>query len=288
MSDQEIKQQVRQFYDQIGWQLVGEDVYQNARYEDLRPVSREYITRCHLRVNRHLKPSGKYLLDAGSGPVQYPAYLTYSEGYQYRVCADISMVALQEARKRLGEKGLFVVSDVANLPFKNDVFEGIVSLHTLHHLPLAEQKKAYDELYRVLAAGSSAVVVNGWTDSKFMNRMNGIVKLMERLGARRTRNRRNEIILESQTHSQPSIQPVKKNPTGTFVEKMDAAWLRRELTGRNLEIRVWRSVSVRFLRAVIHKPLAGKFWLKILFWFEERFPHYYGEQGQYPLIIFSK
>jgi ubiquinone/menaquinone biosynthesis C-methylase UbiE len=288
MSDQEIKQQVRQFYDQIGWQLVGEDVYQNARYEDLRPVSREYITRCHLRVNRHLKPSGKYLLDAGSGPVQYPAYLTYSEGYQYRVCADISMVALQEARKRLGEKGLFVVSDVANLPFKNDVFEGIVSLHTLHHLPLAEQKKAYDELYRVLAAGSSAVVVNGWTDSKFMNRMNGIVKLMERLGARRTRKRRNEIILESQTHSQPSIQPVKKNPTGTFVEKMDAAWLRRELTGRNLEIRVWRSVSVRFLRAVIHKPLAGKFWLKILFWFEERFPHYYGEQGQYPLIIFSK
>lgn len=288
MSDQEIKQQVRQFYDQVGWQLVGEDVYQNARYEDLRPVSREYITRCHLRVNRHLKPSGKYLLDAGSGPVQYPAYLTYSEGYQYRVCADISMVALQEARKRLGEKGLFVVSDVANLPFKKDVFEGIVSLHTLHHLPLSEQKKAYDELYRVLAAGSSAVVVNGWTDSKFMNRLNGIVKLMERLGAWRTRKRRDEIILESQTQSQPSVQPVKKNPTGTFVEKMDAAWLRREFAGRNLEIRVWRSVSVRFLRAVIHKPLAGKFWLKILFWLEERFPHYFGEQGQYPLIIFSK
>jgi hypothetical protein len=29
-----------------------------------------------------LKPGGKYLLDAGSGPIQYPEYLTYSKAYQ--------------------------------------------------------------------------------------------------------------------------------------------------------------------------------------------------------------
>ena len=34
----EIKQQVKDFYDQVGWQEVSEGVYQNARYEDLRPV----------------------------------------------------------------------------------------------------------------------------------------------------------------------------------------------------------------------------------------------------------
>jgi hypothetical protein len=57
----DVKRQVREFYDQVGWKEVGEGVYQNARYEDLRPVSREYIHRCHLRVTRHLKPDG-YLL----------------------------------------------------------------------------------------------------------------------------------------------------------------------------------------------------------------------------------
>jgi hypothetical protein len=57
----DIKGQVREFYDQVGWQEIGEGVYQNATYEDLRPVSREYIHRCHLRVNRHLRPRGKYL-----------------------------------------------------------------------------------------------------------------------------------------------------------------------------------------------------------------------------------
>jgi hypothetical protein len=37
-SEAEIKRRVREFYDQVGWQEVGEGIYQNARYEDLRPV----------------------------------------------------------------------------------------------------------------------------------------------------------------------------------------------------------------------------------------------------------
>ena len=74
MTEAEVKQRVRQFYDRVGWQTVADGTYQNARYEDLRPVAQEYIHRCHLRVKRFLKPSGKYLLDAGSGPVQYAEY----------------------------------------------------------------------------------------------------------------------------------------------------------------------------------------------------------------------
>src|SRR5665648_166807 len=116
MSDEGVTKQVRKFYNQVGWQKESDGFYQNARYEDLRPVSSDYIEKCHLRVNRHLKRPGKYLLDAGSGPIQYPVYLTYMYGYQYRVCADISIVALQEARNRIGEMGLFVVADVARLP----------------------------------------------------------------------------------------------------------------------------------------------------------------------------
>ncbi len=33
LAEADVKQQVRQFYDQIGWREVGEGVYQNARYE---------------------------------------------------------------------------------------------------------------------------------------------------------------------------------------------------------------------------------------------------------------
>jgi SAM-dependent methyltransferase len=288
MSDAEIKQQVRQFYDQIGWQQVGGGVYQNARYEDLRPVSQVYIHNCHLRINRHLKPNGKYLLDAGSGPIQYPEYLTYSEGYRYRVCLDLSIVALQEARQRIGESGLFVVADVAHLPFRPGAFDGVVSLHTLHHLPPGDQEQAYTGLYGVLAPGSSAVIVNGWTDAPLMRLVQPLVTLMEWSGKWLARQRGKEAPA-AKTGKQAKQISNDSNPTGTYIQKLDAVWLRSLLKDRmNFEIRVWRSVNVRFLRAVVHAPLGGRLWLRLLFWFEEQFPHFFGEKGQYPLVILRK
>jgi ubiquinone/menaquinone biosynthesis C-methylase UbiE len=282
--EKDIKQEVRQFYDRVGWSKKADGVYQNARYEDLRPVSSEYIHRCHLRVNRHLKKGGRFLLDAGSGPIQYPEYLTYSETYQKRVCLDISMVALQEARQRIGDHGLFVVADVANLPFKSGVFDGVVSLHTLHHLPLQDQSRAYGDLYRVLAPGSSMVIVNGWTDSPLMCRTAGMVNLAERVKGRLVRrSQQQDIVLEKKVEKKPV------EPTGTFIQKQNADWLRSELDGKmKYEIRVWRSVNMRFLRALIHTRLAGRAWLRLLFWLEERYPNYFGEKGQYPLVVVYK
>ncbi len=277
MTEPDIKQEVRHFYDRVGWQTEADGMYQNAQYEDLRPVSAEYIHRCHLRVTKHLKSCGKFLLDAGSGPVQYPEYLTYSEGYQRRVCADISPVALQEARKRLGDHGFYVVMDVAHLPFKDDAFDGVVSLHTLHHLPAAEQILAYEDIHRVMAPDSTTVVVNGWTDAPFMRRMDRLVRLMERF------NRKKSLA------ASPASQEKKESPSGTFVQKINITWLINEVANHiPLEVYVWRSTSVRFLRAVIHPWLAGRLWLKLLYALEERYPRWFGENGQYPLVVIKK
>ncbi len=268
------RQQVREFYDQVGWSQAGEGLYQNARYEDLRPVSREYIHRCHLRVNRHLAPSGKFLLDAGSGPVQWPEYLTYSENYQYRVCADISMTALLEARKRLGAKGLMVVADIAALPFAPEAFDGVVSMHTIHHLPLGEHRGAYLELHRVLMPGRRAVVINGWHNPLLMRMAEPFIALGRALGGRAAKRRKDWSAQDA---------------TGTFVEKMTPRWLQSELGGRlRYKILPWRSLSPRFMRWFIRPQLGGKALLKLVFWLEERFPRFFGENGQYPLIVIGK
>lgn len=289
-SEFQIKQEVRQFYDEIGWQEVGEGVYQNARYEDLRPVSREYIHRCHIRVSRHLQPEGKYLLDAGSGPIQYPEYMEYSRNYNARVCVDISWVALKEARKRIGDrssngKGLFVVADVAYLPFAPEVFDGVVSLHTIHHLPIEEHNRAYQEIYRVLSPTRSAVVVNGWQDSALMRFFVRPVKWKNQ--ARKKIRKNFKSIFRGNTASQKNSPQTKVK--STYVSKHNLEWLQREV-GSNmpLDIFVWRSVSVRFLREYIHPNFGGEWLLRRLYQIEERFPHLMGKYGQYPMIVIRK
>ena len=285
MQEENVKGQVRQFYDQIGWQQDQEGLYQNAQYEDLRPVSQEYITRCHMRVKRHLAPSGDYLLDAGSGPVQYAAYLTYSEDYKRRVCMDLSIIALKEARLRLGEKGFYIVADISKLPFKHDTFDGIVSLHTIHHLPLEEKVGTYQGLYQCLKLGRVMVTVDGWTHVPLTPVMRLLMRIANKLkpappvlqkGAESTQ------IVENISHS-------KDSPDGTFVLKNDAIWFKNALKGYlPFKILVWRSVSVSFLRSVIRPEWGGRFWLKVLYRLEELFPKYLGEKGQYPLIVIEK
>ena len=301
----EVKQEVRQFYDEIGWKLVGEDgdknaIYQNARYEDLRPVSQRYIHDCHLRVAAHLQPKGRFLLDAGSGPVQYPEYLEYSRGYQRRVCADISITALIEARRRLRDHGTYVVADVANLPFRRDAFEGVVSLHTIHHLQEEEHVQAFQEIHRVLAPGNTAVVVNGWASSQLMRTFEPLMRVAYTLRhilyrlSRKSPYTGDDSGLENPPGRKGSghrRSESRKEDTqkGTFTNKHDAAWMKAEV-GSLIPIRilVWRSVTVRFMRALIHPLLGGRLWLRMLYGLEERYPEYFGEKGKYPLIVISK
>jgi hypothetical protein len=82
---------------------------------------------------------------------------------------------------------------------------------------------------------------------------------------------------------------VKAGPVGTFIRKQDAAWLRDQLSGKmDFEIHCWRSVSVRFLRAVVHTVTGGRILLRLIYWLEDRFPRFMGEKGQYPLIVIRK
>ncbi len=279
---EEVKHKVGRFYNQVGWQQEADGLYQNAQYEDLRDVSKEYIARAHARVGEHLNQTGEYLLDAGSGPVQYEAYLAYSRGYKKRVCLDLSLVAMEEARKNLGEHGLYVVGDVVHLPFKPECFDGIVALHTIHHVPVEEKATCYQGLYACLKPGSRMVTVDGWHEF-------GLRRLAGWMIAHFRKNNPVHPTQPAQPAAEKKANPKPNSPAGTFVVKNSAKWLKSTLGGRlPFEILPWRSVSVSWLRAVIKDNENGKKWLRRLSRLEERFPHFFGENGQYPMIVFTK
>lgn len=270
------KQRVRDFYDEVGWAQESDGLFQNARFEDMRPVSADYIHRCHLRVNRHIAPSGDLLLDAGSGPVQWPEYLTYSAGYRHRVCVDISITALRAAQEKLGRHGLFAVGDIACLPFRSDAFDGIVSIHAIHHLPATDHSSAYRELVRVLRSGRSAVTINGWYRPLLMRLAEPLIGIGRLISGRERKTRKRD-------RAYTGDQEV------TFVQKMTPSRLRSELRGiAPYEVFAWRSLSPRFMQWFVREAFGGRALLRLVFWLEERFPHFFGLHGQYPMIVMRK
>jgi ubiquinone/menaquinone biosynthesis C-methylase UbiE len=287
----EVKREVQHFYDQYGWQQIGEGLYQNSRYEDLRAVSDSYIRRCRERVGRFIPKTGHFILDGGSGPIQYPEYEEYSRGFDNRVCLDISSLALREARKRIGEHGLYVVGDLANIPFRNDVFDATVSMHVIYHLPMEDQEAAFREFYRSLKPGGNAVVIYSWGEHSKLMRLarlpiqfaGGLLRLYSRV--RYGRNRPMQVqgrVVNEETEA------LLAKP-GLYSFKHDSRWLESKVGDLpGFEIRIWRTVSSAFMRALIHRQFFGRFWLRILYWLEERFPHYLGRRGQYPMILFNK
>ncbi len=288
--DRDTKSQVREFYDSVGWKKIGDGLYQNVKYEDLRPVSREYIHRCHMRVARHLPESGDLFLDAGSGPIQYPEYLEYSKGYRRRVCLDISILALKEGRERIGDHGLFVVGDIANLPFVSESFDGVLSMHAIHHLEEKEHQKAFAELNRVSAEKSRMVVVSSWgRRSLFMRVMRFPIRVMTAFiqAYRRLAGVTIDSTAQIENPNEDAAQLLES--PGTFTQKHDYGWAMTELRFLpELDVLVWRSVNSSFLRSLIYRRLFGRFILDLLYRLEESAPHFFGRVGQYPMILSYK
>jgi SAM-dependent methyltransferase/uncharacterized protein YbaR (Trm112 family) len=284
------KKVLQDFYDSIGWQKKGLETtsfVDALKWEDLRPVASEYIHNCHLRVNRYIQNHGHYLLDAGSGPIQYPEYLTYSNGYDFRICVDISFLALKEAQKKLGDKGIYILGDVTNIPLQDNIVDGAVSLHVIYHVPKDEQVAVFRELLRVLKPGSSAAVVYSWPNSEMLEWLllprrikKNVRRRIQRLKAQVKKILRWDIRRKAATPASVPETP--------YHFTHDLAYFENNLKGMEFEIAVWRSVSVPFLRMYIHPNLFGAAILKGIYHKEEANPAKYGRIGQYPLIVIQK
>jgi SAM-dependent methyltransferase len=284
------KKVLQDFYDSIGWQKEEKEAasfIDSLKWEDLRPVASEYIHNCHLRVKRFIKNQGRYLLDAGSGPIQYPEYLSYSDGYDFRICMDLSFLALKEAQKKLGNKGIYILGDITNIPLEDNTVDGAVSLHVIYHVPKDEQVFALRELQRVLKPGSSAVVVYSWPTSQalewllFPRRIKkGVRRLNQKLKSPVKRLLRWE-------NREMAATPVSV-PETPYHYTHNLAYFKNNLKEMTFDVSVWRSVNVPFLRMYIHPHLFGAAILRWIYRQEEGKPALYGRIGQYPLFVIRK
>jgi hypothetical protein len=137
-----IKNSVKAWYDLFGWKK-GAD----GRYGDTALFSQvDRTAHAFYEMDSHLQfldclPGGTFLLDAASGPVAHPEYKSYSRHYKYRVCVDLSYTALQEAAAKIGRQGFYCMADLCHLPFRDNVFDAVVSGYTIQHIPESDQHR---------------------------------------------------------------------------------------------------------------------------------------------------
>lgn len=273
------KKRVFDYYNEINYKVKDSfKIYEDSgKWVDYRGVSLEYIRNSFKKSANFFSPNGKYLLDIASGPIGLPEYMALGAGYEFRICVDISINALIQAKEnieRTGKNGVFICGDITNIPIKDDSCDTVLCQHTLYHIPKDDQATAVEEMYRVAKPGSKIVIIYSWFyHSWFMNISLNFIQIY-----RIFRHYLGKWYVKL-LNSKPRLYFYAHSPR----------WFRRSFQfGNSIQFFCWRSTNKFFLRLYIHKWFFGERILKWLMKMEERHSNLLGVFGEYPAIVITK
>lgn len=267
MRDVEAENKAYRFYEGQGWDIDEAGTTLDAKlWEDMRSCAAEYVSACRRRVLAHLPSTGNLLLDAASGPIQYPEYLEYSCGFSKHVCVDISEKALDQAKRKLRDRGEYVRASILQLPFPDNYFDATVSLHTIYHIDRHQQEAAVRQLIRVVKLGHPIVIV-------YSNpyRLLAILKLpLTSLRA----------LLRNRT--------IKVDDEPLYFHAHSLGWWNRFSDQCDVALLPWRSLTAQESKRLIPNNRLGKLIFRWVLTFEDSFPRLATLLGAYPMIVLRK
>jgi len=273
------KKRVLDYYNEINYKikdslLLYED---SPKWVDFREVSSKYIRTSFTRASRFYPPTGKYILDIASGPIGLPEYMTLCDGYEYRICVDISINALLQAKKNIEKtekRGIYICGDITNIPIQDNSVDTVLSQHTLYHIPKNNQKTAVNEMYRVAKLDSKIVIIYSWFyHSWFMNLSLNFIQLYRIL-----RHIAGKIYVRI-FPSKPRLYFYPHSPR----------WFKKSFDfSKDIEFFCWRSTNKYFMKLYIHNWLFGINILNKLINIEDKYSKFMSRFGEYPAIVITK
>jgi len=271
------EEKVSKFYNKLGWETdvgITEDA---RRFEDLRESARDYLSRCRLRVLRHIPETGENILDMASGPIQYEEYLEYSKNFKKRYCVDLSSSALEDAKKKIGDHGVFLNGSFFDIPLDENFFDCAISLHTIYHIDKDKQEEAVRKLIYVTKPGQPIIVVYS-NPSKIFKWVSRLIRLPFLL-LRKPKELLEKLIKKS-------VQ--KKDLDLYFYTHPIKWWNRFGDVATNIKIMPWRSLNTDIQKCLIPNNEMGKKMFDMIFNLEERFPNFFVKYFCYSMIIITK
>lgn len=158
-------EKTRKYYDEVGWQVDGGKTTDRRLWVDDRLCATDYEGRYYARIREAVPAGGERILDVGCGPLEDLRYAGLSSGFRERHFVDLSHVALEAARSRVGEGGVFHCGDFLDLDFGEDAFDCVLSSHSLYHVHRDFQSLVVRKMLRVARPGAPVVVAYKHGDS---------------------------------------------------------------------------------------------------------------------------
>ncbi len=270
----EAEEKVSKFYNTVGWETEEGFTEDARRWEDLREHARDYVSKCRLRVLNHIPESGANMLDMASGPIQYKEYLEYSRNFEKRYCVDLSSGALEAAKKKIGNHGVFLHGSFFDIPLDEDFFDCAISLHTIYHIDKDRQEDAVRKLIKVTKPGQPVIIV-------YSNPRTTVSWLKSLLPFRMLRQGR--FLLKK--HKDKAR---KKKGGVLYLHAHPIEWMNRFSDVACMKILPWRSFSSDGQKRLIPNNRIGRRMFSLLFTLEERFPDFFVRHFQYPMIVLTK
>lgn len=270
----EIEEGISNFYNTVGWKTEGEITESARMWEDLREHAKAYVRKCRLRVLRHIPESGVNILDMASGPIQFKEYLEYSKNFKKRYCVDLSSRALEDAKRKIGDHGVFLYGSFFDIPLEENFFDCTISLLTIFNIDKDKQEAAVRKLIRVTKPGKPVIIV-------YRNPCTIVSFFWSSLPVRALRRAKSFL-------KTPETVPRQDKDSILYFYAHPIGWWNRFGDVASVKILPWRSFTADIQKAVIPNNKLGSKMLDALFALEERFPDCFAKYFSYPMIILTK
>ena len=271
------RQRIFNYFRQVGYyEFEGQQVYEDAKqFVDFRPFLRQYTSQGFAKAGQYLPSKGNYFADIASGPVAFKEYVQLAVQYNCRICVDLSVNALKQAKKNLGISGqhcLLICGDMLHLPIKENVADAVLCQHALFHIPKNRQLDAMRQLVRIAKPETRIAIVYDWFyHSWLMNITLGPVQLYR---------------IARHLAGKWYARLFRKNKLYFYAHS--PRWFRKNNPGSTIDFFTWRSVNIYFSKIYLHNNRMGKKILKWIMKLENKYPGWMGRWGEYAIIVIRK
>jgi SAM-dependent methyltransferase len=266
------EEKVREFYDSYGWVSKAAASGEDTLFRDFSPAYYPYHDQVNARTIECFAELSGRLLIAGGGDLP-ETHVTIANKFSEITCLDISQVAIDVARGKLGNRGEFVVGSILGIPRPEDYFDAAYCAHVIYHIDKDHQARAIRELIRVTKPGGAIVTIYSNPDSlpDRIARFKGRLPLLWKLKRKK-----------------PHSRPDAKNLPPLYFFAHPLSWWAQFTDQCDIEIRPWDVMGNVQEEAILINDAVASFGYRIVAWFEDKYPEKAARWWSYPLVILRK